>query len=336
MVKTKTTTEEVQDISQSAKIGQLEPSDLGYMSQSSFLGGSAAHSNLGHTAAGANLIASGCGLYSATPVVQTSTITLLSSALIEAHKELENISKDAENPAFRKPGTNAVAKYATLAAAMDTIRPTLAKHGLAIIQVTDVQYVPESRVTLITRLIHSSGQFIEGKYPIEPAKKDPQGLGTAITYARRYAVLAITGLAPEDDDGNEASGRKSEQGSNTSPAPPSAPQKDNKPSVNHAPATATSASRPPSAPAAVKEFPPPKPEPIHEVFPTKEEFDAYAKRLKVVIAKGNREVINKYILAKAGVTNSKDITKPAFQRILAELEPLDESQLKQITLGEVA
>src|SRR5690606_24979315 len=70
-----------------------------------------------------------------------------------------------------------------------------------IVQQTDIE---DARTVLITRLVHESGEWIAGKYPIHPVKADPQGEGSALTYARRYALMAIAGIAPEDDDGNAA------------------------------------------------------------------------------------------------------------------------------------
>jgi hypothetical protein len=57
---------------------------------------------------------------------------------------------------------------------------------------------------LVTRLIHESGEWLGSRYPVHPVKADPQGEGSALTYARRYALMALVGIAPEDDDGNAA------------------------------------------------------------------------------------------------------------------------------------
>ena len=63
-------------------------------------------------------------------------------------------------------------------------------------------------LVLETILMHISGEFISGRYPIRPVKTDPQSTGSAITYARRYAFSAITGIAADDDDGNAASNQQ--------------------------------------------------------------------------------------------------------------------------------
>jgi hypothetical protein len=84
----------------------------------------------------------------------------------------------------------------------NALRGPFAKHGLSLVQMPE--YI-NGDVFLTTRLLHSSGEWMESDYPIKPVKPDPQGYGSAITYARRYCLMAVAGIAPEDDDGNEAS-----------------------------------------------------------------------------------------------------------------------------------
>lgn len=124
-------------------------------------------------------------------------IDLLSTDYALAQTELKNASFDKINPHFKS-------KYATLAQVRDTTAPVLAKHGLAVIQVTDMI---DGALVLVTRLVHKSGQWIEGVYPIAIGK--PQDMGSALTYGRRYSLSGICGIASEeDDDGNE--GQKAE------------------------------------------------------------------------------------------------------------------------------
>lgn len=119
-------------------------------------------------------------------------IDLLSTDYALAQLELKNASFDKINPHFKS-------RYATLAQVRDTTAPVLAKHGLAVIQVTDMV---DGALMLITRLVHKSGQWIEGVYPIAIGK--PQEMGSALTYGRRYSLSGICGIASEeDDDGNE-------------------------------------------------------------------------------------------------------------------------------------
>jgi hypothetical protein len=87
------------------------------------------------------------------------------------------------------------------------MRGPLSKNGLSVIQTTAQA---ETGVLVETTLAHSSGEWVAGVLHVKPVKDDPQGLGSAITYARRYALSAMVGVAPEDDDGNAASGKHSD------------------------------------------------------------------------------------------------------------------------------
>lgn len=120
----------------------------------------------------------------------------LAEALAAAQLEITDPAKDAVNPHFRS-------RYADLATVLKTVRPVLAKHGLAITQTTQVD--EQGRLLLVTRL-HWRDEELVGYYPIQPVKADPQGYGSALTYARRYTIQAIVGVAADDDDdGNAAS-----------------------------------------------------------------------------------------------------------------------------------
>ncbi|HYH64310.1 MAG TPA: ERF family protein [Urbifossiella sp.] len=123
----------------------------------------------------------------------------LALALSAAQGEMTHAGKGTVNPHFRS-------KYADLSAVIDALKPALAKHGLAYVQTTDL--AADGGIVLVTTLLHKSGQWIRGTYPVRPIKADPQGYGSALTYARRYALAAIAGVASvdEDDDGNAASG----------------------------------------------------------------------------------------------------------------------------------
>jgi hypothetical protein len=129
--------------------------------------------------------------------MQTSeSIKEISSALVSFHKAVGKIRKDAQNPFFKS-------KYASLSGILETIDEPLIANGLAIVQ------FPEGEHGLSTRIVHSSGEWMEATYFMRPTKDDPQGLGSAITYQRRYAVGAILSLnIDEDDDANAASAPK--------------------------------------------------------------------------------------------------------------------------------
>ncbi len=120
----------------------------------------------------------------------------LIKALIKAKSEFKPIRKDRTNPDFKR-------KYATLDSVLEAVTPALNKYGLAVIQTTAII---EGKPCLQTHLYHESGESISSPYPL-PEISDPQKLGAAITYARRYALCAILSVtAEDDDDGNTAAG----------------------------------------------------------------------------------------------------------------------------------
>ena len=118
----------------------------------------------------------------------------LATALSKAQGEIEDAAKGAENPYYKS-------KYADLAAVRGVIREPLAKNGLSIVQ---NPATVQGGVEVETILLHSSGQYMSSKLFMPVAKIDAHGVGSAITYARRYSLLSILCLATEDDDGNAA------------------------------------------------------------------------------------------------------------------------------------
>ena len=128
---------------------------------------------------------------------QSEQINELVTALAKAQGEITGALKDSSNPFFKS-------KYADLAACWDACRSQLSKNGLSVIQTTEPA---TNGICVVTLLAHSSGQWIRGKLWMTPKDTSPQGIGSAITYARRYALAGIVGLAQIDDDGNAASGK---------------------------------------------------------------------------------------------------------------------------------
>lgn len=123
----------------------------------------------------------------------------LAAALAAAQGELATVGKDASNPHFNS-------KFASLAAVVQAAHPITSKHGLAVTQSLGTAETSDGLIdTLTTLLTHKSGQWTSDTMRLHLTKADPQGHGSATTYARRYAHMAILGLAPEDDDGNAAS-----------------------------------------------------------------------------------------------------------------------------------
>lgn len=123
----------------------------------------------------------------------SETIDALSGALAKAQAELQNPPKNKTNPHFNS-------KYVDLSDGLETIRKTLGKHGIAFVQSTMAH---ETIIILHTRLMHSSGQWIESTYPVSGLEKH-QAMGSALTYARRYALFSMVGVAGEDDDDGNA------------------------------------------------------------------------------------------------------------------------------------
>lgn len=121
----------------------------------------------------------------------------LLAALAAAKAEMPDPKKNAANPHFKN-------KFADLGQVMDCIETPLANHGLI---VTQTLADPAPGV-LVTTLWHvESGQHLTSSLPLLPVKSDPQAQGSAITYARRYALKAMFGMVDVDDDGNAASAR---------------------------------------------------------------------------------------------------------------------------------
>ena len=119
----------------------------------------------------------------------------ISTALVKAQRAFAPALKTATNPHFRT-------KYADLSACIEAVIDALNDNGIYLLQKT---HPDESGVTVETLFMHESGETITGGVLHVPAsKQDPQGYGSALTYARRYSLMAACGIAPEDDDGNTA------------------------------------------------------------------------------------------------------------------------------------
>lgn len=125
---------------------------------------------------------------------RSPSIANLAGALAKAQGMMRGASKDAVNPHFKS-------KYADLASVWDAIREPLARNELAVLQFP--RSTPDG-IEVETMLTHSSGEWVSESLLLPTAKWDAHGIGSAITYARRYGLSAIAGVAPEDDDGNAA------------------------------------------------------------------------------------------------------------------------------------
>lgn len=139
---------------------------------------------------------------------KSESIGALAAALAKAQSQMGAAIKDAANPFFKS-------KYADLAAVVDAIKQPFASNGLSYSQTTDAD---ETSVYVETLLMHSSGEWIAGKLKMPVSKpNDPQALGSAMTYCRRYGLQAIAGIPADDDDGNAAAGKAPEPAKTAQP-----------------------------------------------------------------------------------------------------------------------
>ncbi len=143
-------------------------------------------------------------------MLKSDTIGELAKALVNVQKVLEGAKKDSKNPFFKS-------SYADLSSVWEACRKPLAENGLAVIQTMDLQEGAD--LIIETMLVHTSGEWISGQLWMKPVKDDPQGIGSAITYARRYALAAIVGVCPEDDDAEQAMSRTAPKPALAPPAP---------------------------------------------------------------------------------------------------------------------
>lgn len=149
----------------------------------------------------------------------SESVAKLAAALAKAQGEMGGAVKDAANPAFKS-------KYATLEAVIDAVKPALSANGIAYVQAPGE--VGEAGVPITTVLVHGeSGEWMRSTLTVPLGnRRDAQGVGSAISYGRRYSLMSVLGIAAEDDDGNAAS-----EGGNGRSKPP---EKDWRNDADHA------------------------------------------------------------------------------------------------------
>ncbi|MDU6797095.1 MAG: ERF family protein [Streptococcus agalactiae] len=135
---------------------------------------------------------------------KSETLTEFSKAFAKTQQEMKQPLKDANNPFFKS-------KYVPLENVVEAITESASKNGLSFTQFPSSD--EDGNVTVGTLVMHSSGEWIEyDPIKMKPVKNDPQSIGSAITYAKRYALSAIFGItSDQDDDGNEATQTKKQQ-----------------------------------------------------------------------------------------------------------------------------
>lgn len=140
---------------------------------------------------------------------KSETIAQLAEAMAVAQGEMENATKNATNPHFKS-------NYADLAEVLNTVRPVLSRNGIS---VTQFPSFGEGLVHVETVIAHKSGEWMSEKCSAPAQRNDAQGIGSAISYLRRYSLAAIVGVAQEDDDGNDASKQPQKQQQRAQPQP---------------------------------------------------------------------------------------------------------------------
>jgi len=142
---------------------------------------------------------------------KSDSIQALAEALAKAQGELRNPAFDSQNPHFKS-------KYASLAAVRDSVIPILSSHGLSISQLPVCE---DGKAGCETILLHTSGEYISSVLLLPVERPTAHGVGSALTYARRYAMMALAGVVgDDDDDGNAAVGNKQLSGTIASPIAP--------------------------------------------------------------------------------------------------------------------
>jgi len=142
--------------------------------------------------------------------MQSESIGELAKALCKFQGEIRGYKEDSSNPFFRS-------QYGDLTSVWAAIREPLTKHGLSVVQTLadpGCMQVPGDAknvqpICIVTTLYHTSGEWVKGTLRLVPDKPGPQAAGSAITYARRYSLAAIVGIAPEDDDAENATDHQS-------------------------------------------------------------------------------------------------------------------------------
>jgi hypothetical protein len=153
-------------------------------------------------------------------MITSEQINELAAALAKAQGQIQAATRDNENKHFNS-------RYADLASVWDACRVALSGNGLAVLQ---GPALADRGVSVTTRLLHSSGQWAESTLILPMDKATAQGAGSAITYARRYSLAAMVGVAPDDDDDGNAASQQQQQRSTPKPEP--SPQTGTRPALH--------------------------------------------------------------------------------------------------------
>jgi hypothetical protein len=157
-------------------------------------------------------------------IQKSDTIGELAKALCKVQSVIESAKKDAENPFFKS-------HYADLSAVWDVARKPLTDNGLSVSQLPGA--CDGSKIKIHTMLMHSSGEWIASDLEMPYIKSDPQAVGSAITYGRRYALAAVIGIVADVDDDAEGAVGDRKKGNTPTPPPKTQPgASESKPQAN--------------------------------------------------------------------------------------------------------
>lgn len=136
-------------------------------------------------------------------ITHSEEFAKIAEAFIEAQKNFGEVVKDKTADVKMKTGGQYSYTYADLGKALDAVLPALHEQGIGVLQGPGNS--DDNAITVETLLLHKSGEWMRNQLTMRPTSTDPQGAGSAITYVRRYSLMAMCGLAAEDDDGAAAS-----------------------------------------------------------------------------------------------------------------------------------
>lgn len=248
------------------------------------------------------------------------TVGAIAKAIADAQIDIGAAIMDAKNPHFGS-------RYATLAAVMDAAKP-LAKHGVAVSQAAEVI---EGRVIISTILMHSSGEWISESISLKPRQDDPQSVGSAITYGRRYLLAALAGIAAdEDDDGNAATDPRKSAAKPT-PKPAARPEPKIEAHIGPAPAEPKAVKHTVELPADPK---PAEPQKTAEAATTGAEMAALRKAARdAAIKAGIRDRAECFGVASAAigrtVTDWSDLSADELRKAREQFDSITEMMRKE-------
>lgn len=143
-------------------------------------------------------------------MIKSEKVDTILPALLKVKLALRPLVKDSDNPFYKS-------KYLELSDILSNLEPILHSEGLFLSQATIVR---DGKTVVVNEITHAaSGQYVASEFPAEPAKNDPQALGSAVSYARRYGIQSLLSLNVVDDDGNTASGKSGGSSAPASSAP---------------------------------------------------------------------------------------------------------------------